>query len=50
MKIHLYEFNSEKKKVKCLCGWERGVRKIDIPTVYKMFEEHCAQEAHPAKK
>lgn len=49
-KIHLYEFKSDKKKVRCLCGWERTVRTADIPTTYKMFKDHCAQEPRPVRK
>ena len=50
MKIHLYEFNSVKKKLKCLCGWERTIKPADMHLVYKKFAEHCAQEALPPRK
>jgi hypothetical protein len=50
LKIHLYEFKSDKKKLKCLCGWERTVKTADLPLVYKKFAEHCAQEARPPLK
>lgn len=45
MKSHLYEFFSKGNKLKCLCGWERTMKKADLPAVYKKFAEHCAQEA-----
>ena len=45
MKFHLYEFISDKKKLKCLCGWERTMKTSELAEVYKKFEEHCAQEA-----
>jgi hypothetical protein len=45
LKTHLYEFKSDKKKLKCLCGWERTMKTSDITAVYKKFAEHRAQEA-----
>jgi hypothetical protein len=45
LKFHLYEFFSEKKKLKCLCGWERTMKSTDISAVYKKFNEHCEQES-----
>ncbi|MFI5346591.1 MAG: hypothetical protein ACHQ51_09480 [Elusimicrobiota bacterium] len=45
MKTHLYEFNSEKKKLKCLCGWERSIKTADIPLLRKLFADHRAAEA-----
>lgn len=48
--MHLYEFKAEKKKLKCLCGWERTVKTAEIPSTYKLFQDHCAQEALPARK
>lgn len=45
MKTHLFEFKSDKKKLKCLCGWERTMKTADLPTAYKKFAEHRAQEA-----
>ena len=44
-KFHLYEFFSQKKKLRCLCGWERTMKTADISAVYKKFAEHCAQES-----
>ena len=48
--MHLYEFKTDKKKLKCLCGWERTMKKVDLPLIYKKFAEHCAQEALPVRK
>jgi hypothetical protein len=45
LKTHLYEFKFDKKKLKCLCGWERTLRNADIPSMQKLFEEHRAQAA-----
>ena len=45
MKIHLYEFRSDKKKLKCLCGWERTLKSSDPKLVYKTFSDHCQLEA-----
>lgn len=40
MKIHLYEFRSDKKKLKCLCGWERTLKSSDPKLVLKTFNDH----------
>lgn len=48
--MHLYEFKSDKKKLKCLCGWERSVKTAEIPSTYEIFKEHCAQESLPVRK
>jgi hypothetical protein len=45
LRTHLYEFLSQKKKLKCLCGWERTIKTADIPSIQKKFEEHKAQAA-----
>jgi hypothetical protein len=45
MKFHLYEFRADKKKLKCLCGWERTVKTSDPKAVRKLFTDHCADEA-----
>lgn len=44
-KIHLYEFKPEKHKLRCMCGWEKTVRKADTSQTYRFFSEHCAQQA-----
>jgi hypothetical protein len=44
MKYHLFEFNSEKKKVKCLCGWERTLKTNNTPLAYEKFATHQAEE------
>jgi hypothetical protein len=48
MKIHLYEFRSDKKKLKCLCGWERTLKTSDPKVVNKMFNDHRAGAAKPS--
>lgn len=48
MKMHLFEFMSAKKKVKCLCGWERTLKSADVKAAYKKFEEHRAADARAA--
>ena len=49
-KMHLYEFKSDKKKLKCLCGWERTVKTSDIASTYKIFKAHLDKEALPVQK
>ena len=44
MRAHLYEFHAEKRRLKCLCGWERTVKKADVASAYEMFSEHCAEQ------
>lgn len=46
--MHLFEFKSDKKKLKCICGWERTLKSTDIKAAYEKFREHCAEEARPA--
>ena len=48
MKMHLFEFKSEKKKLKCLCGWERTLKTADIDAAYKKFQEHRDEMARAA--
>jgi len=48
MKMHLFEFKSDKKKVKCLCGWERTLKSTDVKLAYKKFIEHRTVEERPA--
>lgn len=45
MKMHLFEFKSDKKKLKCLCGWERTLKSTDIKAAYVRFAEHTADAA-----
>jgi hypothetical protein len=45
LRTHLYEFVSHKKKLKCLCGWERTIKTAEIPSIQKKFAEHRAQAA-----
>lgn len=40
MRIHLYEFRSDKKKLTCLCGWERTLKTTDPKAADKKFAEH----------
>jgi hypothetical protein len=41
----LYEFKTDKKKLKCLCGWERTMKTTDAASIDKKFAEHRAQES-----
>lgn len=45
MKIHMYEFRSEKKKLKCSCGWERTLKSGDAKLIAKTFNDHQADAA-----
>ena len=45
MKIHMYEFRSEKKKLKCSCGWERTLKTGDVKLIAKTFTAHQADMA-----
>lgn len=47
MRAHLFEFRSDKKKLKCLCGWERTLKTADIDAAYKKFEEHRVEATRP---
>jgi len=48
MKIHMYEFRSEKKKLKCSCGWERTLKSADAKLISKTFSLHQADAAAKA--
>ncbi|MFA6003752.1 MAG: hypothetical protein WC881_06760 [Elusimicrobiota bacterium] len=48
MKMHLFEFNSVNKKLKCLCGWERTLKTTDIRVAYEKFKKHCSDHNCPA--
>lgn len=43
MRAHLFEFRSDKRKLKCLCGWERTLKSADIDAAYEKFEAHRAE-------
>lgn len=45
MKIHMYEFRAEKKKLKCSCGWERTLKTADAKVVAKAFSDHQTDAA-----
>ena len=44
MKLHLFEFKSDKKKLKCLCGWERTLKTADVRVAHEKFKKHCAEQ------
>ena len=48
MKVHLFEFKSENRKLKCLCGWQRTLKSADVKAAYAKFEEHRAAETRPS--
>ncbi len=48
MRAHLFEFRSDKRKLKCLCGWERTLKSTDIKAAYAKFEEHRVESLAPA--
>lgn len=48
MRAHLFEFRSEGRKLKCLCGWERTMKSEDIEAARKRFEEHRLEAAAEA--
>lgn len=41
MRIHLYEFRNDNRKLKCSCGWERTLKSAQPGLVYKTFTGHC---------
>lgn len=41
----MYEFRSDKKKLKCSCGWERTLKTADSKVVQKTFADHCTDMA-----
>lgn len=40
MRIHLYEFRSDKKKLTCLCGWEKTMKTSDPKLLGAAFAAH----------
>jgi hypothetical protein len=48
VRAHLFEFRSDKKKLKCVCGWERGLKTTDIEAAYAKFREHTLETARKA--
>ncbi|MDX6769415.1 MAG: hypothetical protein SF051_07775 [Elusimicrobiota bacterium] len=47
MKAHLFEFRSDTRKLKCLCGWERTLKITDPEAAREKFEEHRAEATRP---
>ncbi|UPT75583.1 MAG: hypothetical protein M0D55_07890 [Elusimicrobiota bacterium] len=45
MRMHVYEFRSEKKKLKCSCGWERTLKSSEDKLIRETFQAHSAEEA-----
>ncbi len=45
MRSHLYEVRFEKKKLTCLCGWERSLKTTDPRMVREAFAKHCLEAA-----
>lgn len=43
MRVHLFEFRSDKRKLKCLCGWERTLKSADLDAAYAKFAEHVEE-------
>ena len=44
MQMHLFEFNSVNKKLKCLCGWGRTLKTADVRLAHEKFKEHTSAE------
>ena len=44
----MYEFRSDKKKLKCSCGWERTLKTADAKLIQKTFTVHTADAAAKA--
>jgi hypothetical protein len=42
-RAHLFEFRSDKRKLKCLCGWERTLKSTDLAAAYVRFAAHLAE-------
>lgn len=40
MRVHLYEFRSDKRKLTCSCGWERTLKTVDPKAAASVFHEH----------
>jgi hypothetical protein len=45
MRVHLYEFRSDKRKLTCSCGWERTLKNTDAKLVTRTFAGHCQEAA-----
>jgi hypothetical protein len=45
VKVHLYEFLSKTRKLRCSCGWERTLKTADPVLVDKKFVEPRAEAA-----
>ena len=45
MRVHLYEFRSDKRKLTCSCGWERTLKNTDSKLVKLTFSSHCQEAA-----
>ena len=45
MRAHLFEFHSQKKRLTCLCGWERVMKTADLELAYERFREHTEEVA-----
>ncbi|MBI3289282.1 MAG: hypothetical protein HYZ74_07165 [Elusimicrobia bacterium] len=48
MRAHLFEFRSDNRKLKCLCGWDRTLKTTDIDAAYAKFKEHLQETARKA--
>ena len=49
MRAHLFEFRSDNRKLKCLCGWERTLKSSDIEAARERFEEHRSEMTEAAR-
>jgi hypothetical protein len=49
-RAHLFEFRSDKRRLKCLCGWERTLKSADVDAAYERFALHVAEANAPAPK
>lgn len=45
MRMHLYEFRSDDKRLKCTCGWERVLKSAKPQLVAQVFASHCRSES-----
>lgn len=45
MRVHLYEFRSQTRKLKCSCGWERTMKSGDMQEAAANFKVHQKQAA-----
>lgn len=41
MRMHLYEFRSDNRMLKCTCGWERSLKSAEPKLVLRTFASHC---------